>query len=218
MAAHFEPVKRFADAGLPIPTRATANSAGYDLTVAEDIIIPPYRNLIEKLYDKHHENHQADIITDMLYLAYPNPDDKSTATREELEEAADKAEGIWEDTPITLEEMADLTKSSETKLTLVPTGMKCKLDPSTYLEVTVRSSTPLKHWLILANGKGIIDSDYYNNDQNDGEIFLQLINLSPFNIKLQKGDRIGQAIIHSYLTTEDDTASGERKGGFGSSG
>lgn len=62
----------------------------------------------------------------------------------------------------------------------------------------------------------IIDADYYNNPDNEGEIFLQLINLSPCDILLQKGDIIGQAIIKPYLTTEDDIASGDRIGGFGS--
>ena len=42
----------------------------------------------------------------------------------------------------------------------------------------------------------IIDSDYYNNPNNEGEIFFQVINLSPYDIILQKGDTIGQGIIH----------------------
>ena len=117
---------------------------------------------------------------------------------------------------LTLNDMAMLTKSSKAKPTLVSTGLKCKLDPGTYLELSVRSSTPLKYWLILANGVGIIDADYYNNVDNEGEIFLQLINLAPFDIVLHKGDIVGQAIIKPYLTTEDDIASGERLGGFGS--
>jgi dUTP pyrophosphatase len=69
---------------------------------------------------------------------------------------------------------------------------------------------------MLANGVGIIDADYYNNPDNEGEIFLQMFNLSPFNIQIKKGEAIGQGIIKSYLTTEDDAASGQRLGGFGS--
>lgn len=117
---------------------------------------------------------------------------------------------------MTLSEMADTTKRLKTKPTLVSTGMKCHLEPNTYLELSVRSSCPLKHWLILANGVGIIDADYCNNPDNEGEIFFQLINLSPYNIKLNKGDIIGQGIIKSYLLTDDDNASGIRTGGFGS--
>lgn len=53
-----------------------------------------------------------------------------------------------------LEEAAKITKNSNIKPTLVPTGVKCYLDEGTYLELSVRSSTPLKYWLVLANGVG----------------------------------------------------------------
>jgi dUTP pyrophosphatase len=82
--------------------------------------------------------------------------------------------------------------------------------------LSVRSSCPLKHWLILANSVGIIDGDYYGNQDNDGHIYFQMINLSPIDIILKKGDIIGQGIIKPYLITEDDCAGGLRTGGFGS--
>ena len=118
--------------------------------------------------------------------------------------------------PMDLTEIAEVTKATLVRPTLVPTGVKCYLDPGTYLELSVRSSSPLKYWLVLANGVGIIDADYADNPDNEGEIFFQLINLSPVTITLRKGDIIGQGIIKSYLTTEDDNAEGERSGGFGS--
>ena len=62
----------------------------------------------------------------------------------------------------------------------------------------------------------IIDSDYADNPDNEGHIYFQIINLSPYDIQLQKGDIIGQGIIKKYLTTDDDTANGKRVGGFGS--
>lgn len=116
----------------------------------------------------------------------------------------------------TLKEVGELTKNLKAKPTLVPTGMKCKLEPGTYLELSVRSSSPLKYWLILANGVGIIDADYYNNPDNEGHIYFQMINLSPFPVKIQKGEAIGQGIIHRFCVTEDDDATGLREGGFGS--
>ena len=112
--------------------------------------------------------------------------------------------------------MGRFTKEFNYKPTLVSTGMKCKLDPGTFLQLSVRSSSPLKYWLMLANGVGIIDADYYNNPDNEGEIFLQIYNLSPFNIQIKKGDAIGQGIILPYTVVEDDVAMGERLGGFGS--
>ena len=116
----------------------------------------------------------------------------------------------------TLDETAAITKTSKCKPTLVPTGMKCKIDDGAYLELSVRSSCPLKHWLILANSVGIIDADYYNNEGNEGHIYFQFINLAPFSIQLKKGDKIGQGIIKPYLITEDDKGGGLRTGGFGS--
>ena len=120
------------------------------------------------------------------------------------------------DKVFTLKDISNITKTTGIKPTLVPTGMKCQLDEGKYLELSVRSSTPLKHWLILANGVGIIDADYYNNLDNEGHIFLQFINLSPFPIEIKKGDVIGQGIIKSYYLTEDDNITTERTGGFGS--
>ena len=124
----------------------------------------------------------------------------------------------WEDYPRTLNEVAKFTKEEKVKPTLVPTGIKCQLASDCYLELSVRSSTPLKHWLILANGVGIIDGDYYNNSDNEGHIYFQLINLSPFDIQLKKGDKIGQGIIKRFEVTDDDSKyeKKERAGGFGS--
>lgn len=116
----------------------------------------------------------------------------------------------------TLDEMAALTKKISAKPTLISTGMKCHLDSDKYLELVVRSSSPLKYWIICANSVGVIDADYYNNPDNEGEIFLQVINLSPFPIKIQKGEKIAQGIIKQYCLTEGDNATAKRKGGFGS--
>ena len=117
-----------------------------------------------------------------------------------------------------LADIAAFTKEYKVKPTLVPTGIKCQLASDCYLELSVRSSTPLKHWLILANGVGIIDGDYYNNPDNEGHIYFQLINLSPFDIILKKGDKIGQGIIKKYEVADDDYKyeKKERAGGFGS--
>ena len=180
--ARFEKVSKFAEVDINLPQRKTANSAGYDMEVAEDIVIPSFF--------RHYS----------MMNEYPITDNGKVIFKETLD----------------LNEVARITKSLKTKPTLVSTGMKCQLDPDTYLELSVRSSCPLKHWLILANGVGIIDADYYNNPDNEGEIFFQMINLSPYDIALRKGDIIGQGIIKPYLTTEDDNASGQRMGGFGS--
>ena len=96
------------------------------------------------------------------------------------------------------------------------TGVKACMNRNEVLYIYIRSSLGIKHKLALTNGTGIIDSDYYNNPDNEGHIYFQMINLSPFDIQLHKGDVIGQGIIKPYLITEDDNASGDRLGGFGS--
>lgn len=123
-----------------------------------------------------------------------------------------------ENSILTLDMMKKMTDKLGARPILVSTGVKCKLPMDKYLELSVRSSTPLKYWLILANGVGIIDADYYNCKANEGEIFFQLINLSPYPIQIKKGDIIGQGIIKKYYKTSDDTQTNRlREGGFGSS-
>ena len=131
-------------------------------------------------------------------------------------EEARKLFEIEDDAFVTMPMMADFTKRTGIKPTLVSTGMKCKLNPGSFLQLSVRSSSPLKYWIMLANGVGIIDAEYYNNPDNEGEIFFQLFNLSPFNIQIKKGEAIGQGVILPYGVTDDDVAWGERLGGFGS--
>lgn len=117
---------------------------------------------------------------------------------------------------VSLDQLGALTKATGIKPTLVPTGIKAKIPEDMYLELSVRSSCPLKYWLILANGSGKIDADYYNNPDNEGHIYFQIINLSPFDVLIPKGSIIGQGIFYKYYTTEDDAAEGARLGGFGS--
>lgn len=124
---------------------------------------------------------------------------------------------LWDSSSAyTLEEMANFTKLNKMKPSLVPTGIKCYLAENEYLELSVRSSCPLKYWLILGNSVGIIDADYVDNPDNEGHIYFQIINLSPHDIQLKKGDAIGQGIIKNYLKVNDDFTSSERTGGFGS--
>lgn len=118
---------------------------------------------------------------------------------------------------MSLDDVKRFNKQNNLQPTLVSTGYKCYLQPDEYLELSVRSSSPLKYLLVLANGVGIIDADYVNNSDNEGEIFFQLINLSPVNIELKAGETIGQGIIKKYSCTYDDSCENNyRQGGFGS--
>lgn len=102
------------------------------------------------------------------------------------------------------------------KPTLIKTGIKAYMPEDEYLLLCNRSSNPGKRGLILANGVGIIDSDYYENPDNDGEFLYAFYNFSDKDIEIKKGDVIGQAIFKKFLLTDDDEACGDRLGGFGS--
>lgn len=68
----------------------------------------------------------------------------------------------------------------------------------------------------MANSIGIVDSDYYNNESNEGHFYFQYFNFSDKDLEVKKGDVIGQVIFQKYLTVDDDKAEGVRAGGFGS--
>ena len=102
------------------------------------------------------------------------------------------------------------------KPTLVKTGLKAYMGEDEVLILANRSSNPGKKGLILSNSIGVIDSDYYGNPDNDGHIMFAFYNIKDEDIEIKKGDAIGQAIFQKFLVTDDDIATGERKGGFGS--
>jgi len=99
------------------------------------------------------------------------------------------------------------------------TDVKAELDDDLYLQVSVRSSLAAKG-LCLANGIGIIDSDYYSNESNDGNIGIMLVNIGNKPIQIQQGDRIAQGIILAYHTMEEKPIKKKnvRIGGLGSTG
>ena len=97
------------------------------------------------------------------------------------------------------------------------TDVKAYMDDDEVLMLYVRSSMGKVH-VVIANGTGIIDASYYNNPDNDGNIGFHLLNLGKEDYVIRRGDRIGQGVFMKYLITDDDNATGERSGGFGSSG
>ena len=155
----FELITKYSEQKSLLPKRATAASAGYDLSAAETTIVPSIWNL--KKTDKE------SIIPSVL----------------------------------------------------VSTGVKAYMPKDEYLMLVNRSSGPLKNNLSLPNGIGIIDSDYYNNPNNEGEIFVQLINYGLEDFKIKKGERIAQGIFSPYKKVDnEEELEDKRLGGFGSTG
>ena len=98
------------------------------------------------------------------------------------------------------------------------TDVKAYMLADEVLEVYIRSSLGVKHLLALANGTGIIDSSYYGNPGNDGNIGICLVNWGSEPVVIEKGERIAQGIFTNYLVADDDQVlHQQREGGFGSS-
>ena len=101
-------------------------------------------------------------------------------------------------------------------ITLIPTGVKAYMESDEVLKIYVRSSMPMKKNITLANNVGIIDSDYFENPDNDGHIMIQVINFSDTDLVIKKDERIAQGIFLKYLIADDDNTNTTRSGGFGS--
>ena len=99
----------------------------------------------------------------------------------------------------------------------IPTGIKVQLDPDKILMLAPRSSSA-RNGYMFSNTLGIIDSDYYNNEENEGHIMIALLNYGKETVSLEKGERVAQGIFSKYLITNDDDATGIRTGGIGSTG
>lgn len=146
MARGFEIVSQYREYDIKLPIRKTASSAGYDLTVAQDVTLIPG------------------------------------------------------------------------KVVLVPTGLKAYMEDDEYLGIHIRSGLAIKHSLSLINGQGIIDADYYNNQDNEGHILIPVFNHGSEPVTIIKGTRLAQGIFYKYLKTDNDCADQVRSGGFGSTG
>lgn len=107
---------------------------------------------------------------------------------------------------------------NDTKPTLIPTGIKAKMPGHICLIIANRSGGP-KRGLVLANGIGIIDADYYDSSENEGEIFFAFYNITDIPIFIKKGERIGQGFFQHIIHCDGDEAEDRvRQGGYNSTG
>ena len=97
----------------------------------------------------------------------------------------------------------------------VPTGIRVKIDEGWVLKIYPRSSLGFKYRLMLDNTVGIIDSDYYNAD-NEGHIFIKMTNLGEKTLTVEEGNAFAQGVFVEYGVTYDDECTASRTGGLGS--
>ena len=101
---------------------------------------------------------------------------------------------------------------------LIGTGLVIAVPDGHFLGIFARSSTPLKRGLMVANGVGIIDSDYCGPAD---EIKIQVLNITDAPVKVARGDRLAQGIVLpcprvEWQEVEEMTV--PTRGGFGSTG
>lgn len=100
---------------------------------------------------------------------------------------------------------------------IIPTAIKAYMQDDEYLQIVVRSSLGFKYNIRLKNQIGIIDSDYYNNPDNEGHILVSIKNEGNQILKLKKGDAFVQGIFQKYLVVDDEERPLKlRQGGIGS--
>jgi dUTP pyrophosphatase len=103
------------------------------------------------------------------------------------------------------------------EIKLVGTGLFVGVPDGCFLAIFARSSTPLKRGLMVANGVGVLDSDYCGPAD---EVKVQLLNITEEAVFVKAGDRLAQGIVLQAPRVEfvEAEASGRSRGGFGSTG
>ena len=97
----------------------------------------------------------------------------------------------------------------------IPTGIRVEIDEGWVLKCYPRSSLGTKYMLVPRNLIPIIDSDYFYSD-NEGHIFMKMVNIGNKFVCLKQGDAFLQGIFVEYGITVDDEVTEIRNGGFGS--
>ncbi|MGL4623880.1 MAG: dUTP diphosphatase [Culicoidibacterales bacterium] len=102
------------------------------------------------------------------------------------------------------------------RVTLIPTGIKAYMPENEFLGLYLRSSIATKKQVMMINSVGIVDADYYNNQDNEGHIYFACYNLNQEAVTISQGERIGQGIFQPFLRAEEQSEPELRTGGFGS--
>lgn len=110
-----------------------------------------------------------------------------------------------------------IIKPNESKV--FKTGLKVSMNSDEVLFLYSRSSQGYKYDVCLTNSVGVIDSDFYNNPNNEGHFAVKLSNNGNKDYIVNIGDKIAQGVFIKYLTVDsEDEITNERVGGLGSTG
>ena len=99
----------------------------------------------------------------------------------------------------------------------VPTGIKASMEEDEALLLLDRSSMGFKYNVRMCNQVGVIDSDYYNNSNNEGHMWIKIQNEGDKDYIVKKGDGMIQGMFIKYLKVDnEEQVENERIGGIGS--
>ena len=104
------------------------------------------------------------------------------------------------------------------EVALVPTGLVVAVPANHFLGIFARSSTPLKRGLMVANGVGVVDSDYCGPYD---EIKIEVLNFTSAPVTIRRGDRLAQGVMLPCVRVEwveGGPPAEPTRGGFGATG
>ena len=102
--------------------------------------------------------------------------------------------------------------------TKILTGIKAKMEKDMVLLIFIRSSLGIKNCISLNNSVGVVDSDFYGNKENEGNIMVAFKNTTNRDVVIKPYERVAQGVFVKYYITDDDNVTEERTGGVGSTG
>jgi dUTP pyrophosphatase len=101
----------------------------------------------------------------------------------------------------------------------IPIGIKVYFQDDEVFHIYARSGLGSKHGITLRNDVAVFESDYYNNEGNEGEIIITLANDTDTDFPIEQGMRIAQGMFQKFLVADnDEVVTQKREGGLGSTG
>lgn len=97
-----------------------------------------------------------------------------------------------------------------------PTGIKIYMLEDEDFTIMPRSGLGFKYYCRLANTLGLIDSDYFNNVDNEGHCWVKLRNEGNIPMTIKSGEAYCQGVFRKHLLADEDNVKTERIGGLGS--
>lgn len=93
----------------------------------------------------------------------------------------------------------------------IPTGIKVYMEEDDVLLLLDRSSMGFKYNVRMCNQVGVVDADYYNNNANEGHMWIKIQNEGDKDYIVKKGDGICQGMFIKYLIAGNENKGFEER-------